>query len=97
MLNGRAKQLLDAPKPTPTRQGLDTYPRVIHQADRGDGSQLVTFAVPGLRRVKAWVPETHWVNGDHLSMNGPMLAHLARIAPLPDYELEALEHFDESE
>jgi hypothetical protein len=73
-LHELVKQLLDAPTPTQTQQGVDTYPRVLKQEDRGDGAQLITFAMPGLRRVKAWVPESVWVNGDHLGMHAPMLA-----------------------
>ena len=81
MLDERAKRLLDAPQPTETRLREDTYPRVLAQQDRGDGHQLVTFALPGLRRVRAWVPETRWVNGDHLSMHAPMVAMLERCVP----------------
>lgn len=85
--------LLPEPGLTKTRQGVDTYPRVIRQDKYGDGVQLVTFAIPGLRRVRVWVPVSQWINCDHLAVHGPMVAQLARLMPPLQPETE----FDDTE
>lgn len=73
--------LLPEPKLTPTQQGVDTYPRVIRQERHAGNMQLVTFAIPGLRRVRMLVPVTQWLNLDHLAVHGPMMAQLERLMP----------------
>lgn len=82
--------LLPEPQLTRTEQGVDTYPRVIRQERRGDGVQLVTFALPGLRRARVWVPESQWLNLEHLPVHGAMVAQLERLTPplQPDHELD---------
>lgn len=80
--------LLPEPGLTQTRQGEDTYPRVIRQDEYNPGVQLVTFALPGLRRARVWVPKSQWLNLDHLAVHGPMVAQLERLMPplQPDQE-----------
>ena len=85
MLNEQAKRLLEAPTVTLTEQGKDTYPRVLAQRDRDDGALEVTMALPGLRRVRVWVPETAWVNGEHLAMHPALARSAQRVNPLPDH------------
>lgn len=84
--------LLPEPQLTQTVQGEDTYPRVIRQEKHGDNVQLVTFALPGLRRAKVWVPVTSWVNLEHLAVHNPMVAQLARLTPplKPDSERDGI-------
>lgn len=93
MLDERAKRLLDAPKLTRTQQGVDSYPRVIRQDHHGDKHLLVTFALPGLRRVKVLVPETEWVNGHHLSMHTAMVTNMSRVHPPLQPDPEDADHF----
>ena len=89
-MNEPPEKLLPEPPLTETSQGVDTYPRVIRQEARGDNVQLVTFATPGLGRVRMWVPKSQWLNLDHLAVHGPMMAQLERLhpPPQPDTELD---------
>lgn len=82
--------LLPEPQLTVTRQGEDTYPRVIRQERRADGAQLVTLALPGLRRAKVWVPYSQWLELAHLDIHGPLAARLEQAKPplRPDPELD---------
>lgn len=73
--------LLPEPKLTETQQGVDTYPRVICQDKHGDSVQLVTFAIPGLRRVRMWVPLAQWLNLDHLAVHPTIMAQLEHLMP----------------
>lgn len=71
--------LLPEPPLSQTRQGEDTYPRVIRQERRADGSQLVTFALPGLRRARMVVPNARWLDLEHLAVHPAMMARLGGI------------------
>jgi hypothetical protein len=81
MLSEQVKQLLDAPQNSPVQQGVDSYPRVIDQSHAGENHMLVTFAVPGLRRVKVWTPVATWVAGGHLDCHDAMMAQRQRLLP----------------
>lgn len=72
-------ELLGAPKVTETRQGEDTYPRVIRQEDHGDGWVTVTFALPGLRRARVRMPYAEWVAGNHAGIHSALMGQLSRI------------------
>lgn len=78
MLNDQIKQLLNAPQLTRTEQGVDTYPRVIRQDNAGEGHMIVTFALPGLRRARMWVPIDRWVDGQHLDAHAAMMCQQQR-------------------
>lgn len=80
--------LLPEPGLTATRQGEDTYPRVIRQDRHVSGAQLVTFAIPGLRRARVYVPYAQWLNLDHLAVHGPMMTQLERLMPPLQPDLE---------
>lgn len=80
--------LLPAPTLTNTAQGVDTYPRVLSQQSRGNGTQLVVFALPGLRRARMIVPESQWLNLDHLAAHPAMMAQLSRLMPPPQPDLQ---------
>ena len=81
MLSDQIKQLLNTPQLTPVQQGVDTYPRVIRQDDAGDGHMIVTFALPGLRRARMWVPTDRWVDGQHLDAHAAMVRQQQRERP----------------
>lgn len=53
--------------PRPTKDG-PTYPHVISQLPQDDGTVLVVFALPGLRRYSVRVPQSIWLAGEHLSI-----------------------------
>lgn len=76
-----SEPLLPEPRLTQTQQGVDTYPRVIRQVEHSPAVELVTFALPGLRRARVWVPKSQWLNLDHLAVHGPMVAQLERLQP----------------
>lgn len=86
MLNEQVKRLLNAPQLTETKQGIDSYPRVIRQDDAGDNHMLVTFSLPGLRRVRMWTPLATWIAGDHLDCHDAMVNHLSKLLPPRDME-----------
>jgi hypothetical protein len=48
------------------------YPWVIDQRPGPNHTVRVTFALPGLRRAIVTVPESSWLNGEHI-----MASHLA--------------------
>lgn len=79
MLSETVKQLLNTPGLTETAQGVNTYPRVIHQEPHGDNHMLVTFALPGLRRQRMLVPLDQWVDGRHLDTHDATVTLLASI------------------
>lgn len=81
MLSEQVQRLLDAPQISSVAQGVDSYPRVIDQGHAGENHMLVTFAVPGLRRVKVWTPVATWVAGGHLDCHDAMMAQRARLLP----------------
>ena len=81
MLTENVKQLLNAPKLSETRQGDDTYPRVVRQDKYGDTDQLVTFALPGLQRARVRVTEAEWLQGNHLGIDTALRSSRARLLP----------------
>ena len=62
--------------PPPANQGEDKYPRVVDQVATEPHHQLVTFSLPGLRRAVVRVPESVWLNTDHLPIHWAMVAAL---------------------
>lgn len=74
------------PEPPPPVQGQDTYPRVVAQVEAPPASQLVTFALPGLLTAVVRVPQTVWINQDHLGVSGALQDRLSGLLPptLPD-------------
>lgn len=54
------------PRPRAQPQGRGTYPRVIDQRPEASGFMLVTFSLPGLRRMTVRVPAQVWLDGEHL-------------------------------
>lgn len=73
--------LLPEPPLTQTQQGVDTYPRVIRQDEYNPSVELVTLALPGLRRARVWVPKSQWLNLEHLAVHDPLVAQLKRLIP----------------
>lgn len=75
---------MQPPEPPPVQQGVDTYPRVIDQVATGPHHQLVTFALPGLRRATVRVPEHIWVQTDHLPIHHALVSRLATLFGGPE-------------
>lgn len=80
-MQGQTQHLLPSPPLTPIRDGQDTYPRIIDQRRTAPHHQLVTFALPGLRRAVVRIPEHVWLAGDHVACHWPLAALLARLSP----------------
>lgn len=77
---------LTYPRPSPEpiqRQGSGSYPRIIRQTPQRDGTVLVTFSLPGLKRATVRVPVGAWSNGEHLRLHEPLAALADRRAPVP--------------
>lgn len=64
-------------------------PFIIDQRPGGNGTVLVTWSLPGLRRVTVSVPETVYLNGEHGVIGG--LAHDLLSAMLPPPAPEILD------
>lgn len=70
------------PAPRPVN-GVESYPHVIDQRPQDDGTVLVTFALPGLRRYTARVPLASWLEGHHLAIGVHMHKTLDALLPPP--------------
>lgn len=53
------------PPPDHPDRGGDWFPHVISQEVVGDGTVLVTWALPNLHRATVRVPVSAWLDGDH--------------------------------
>lgn len=73
------------PAPAPGRDG-PSYPWVLDQRPGADGQMLVTFALPGLGRATISVPETVWLNGDHLAIGADLAATMILPPVKPDQQ-----------
>lgn len=95
MLSEQVQKLLNAPPLPKVTQGVDTYPRVLGQRRHGESLQLVSFALPGLRRAHMVISESEWINGHHLAANRALMSQLARLHPprIPDEADD--DHFSE--
>lgn len=56
--------MMPPPEPHP-ESGGDWFPHIIHHEIVGDGTVLVTWALPGLRNATVRVPLAAWLQGDH--------------------------------
>lgn len=75
------KLLPDTPQLTLTEQGVDVYPRVLKMETHGDNHMLVTFALPGLRRMRVLMPLDKWVAGEHSGIHAAAMEHLSGMLP----------------
>lgn len=64
-------------------------PKVLGQRPQDDGTVLVTFALPGLRRHTVRVPQSVWLQGDHLTIGANV--HIALDALLPPLQPDDVE------
>lgn len=67
----------DAPQPVASGEW---FPHVVAQERQGDGTVLVTFAMPRLTRMIVRVPLASWLNGEHMrfmQLPSPLLDVLA--------------------
>lgn len=80
--------------PSPGRDG-PTYPWVISQRPDDDGTVLVTFALPGLRRATVRVPQSVWLDGHHLAI-GAALARDPIVPPDRPYKPQDERNADDS-
>jgi hypothetical protein len=85
------------PLPPPAKQGQDSYPRVLSQTRAAPHHQLVTYALPGLRRAVVRVPEHIWLQQGHLDLEPALRAHLRRLLPPVKPDTGGLDTFDLSE
>lgn len=68
--------------PAPER-GEPFRPFILSQEPGPSGTVLVTWSLPGLRRLTLRVPESSWIDGDHFAAGA--LATFALDAMLPDF------------
>lgn len=78
-MDPQINRLLNAPTLTETKQGEDTYPRVIRQDVSDDGWVTVTFALPNLRRARVKMPYAEWVAGNAASIHSALMSQLRSI------------------
>lgn len=76
-LSEALKLLPDTPQLTRTEQGVDVYPRVLRMEAHGDNHMLITFALPGLRRMQVLMPLDKWVAGEHSGIHAAAMQHLS--------------------
>jgi hypothetical protein len=65
-------------RPPAQRPRTAGYPRVIDQRPGDNGTVLVTFSLPGLRRAQLRVPLDAWLDHEHLRVH----QHLSELADL---------------
>ena len=71
------------PAPQPEARG-EWFPHIIGQVPDGEGNVLVTFALPDLARATVRVPQSSWLNGDHLTLSPALVRLVTPPKPMPD-------------
>lgn len=57
------------------RSRAPKYPQVLSQERSQNGTMLVTFALPNLRKAIIRVPFHSWLNGEHLAIGHRLATH----------------------
>jgi len=67
--------------PVPARGTMPPF--IIEQRQVPGGGVLVTWSLPGLRRLTVHVPEASWLAGEHLPIGTLATQMLASLLPAP--------------
>lgn len=71
-----------APEPPPApKAGGEWFPHIIRHQVVGDGTVLVTWALPGLTTATVRVPVSAWIDGEHARTGAFLGAFIAPLLP----------------